>query len=209
MKTLHEIIEQRLARNRREKVYQALVNRAPNSVRITTLEHLLPGYSAEAILESAEQLRASNLIEINEMTNQYLPGRVIPVFKVKDVKNLPIIEKINVGDIEFPRLLDGDDANADDINVFIEALAEYDNKIEKRIENLTADMTRRYWADVATLVGLFVSVFALILRSSDPIVVQNLNGASDLFYLKLAELAPLAIILFGFVLMLRFFIKKI
>jgi len=106
-------------------------------------------------------------------------------------------------------MIHGDVAGAEDLNVYSEALAAFDAKIESRIETLAANLTRRYWANISILFALFVAVFALILRTSDPIVIQGSYSAWDLAQMSAARLLPLAVILLVFPLLIWWFIRKI
>jgi hypothetical protein len=106
-------------------------------------------------------------------------------------------------------MIHGDLAGAEDLNIFSESLAEYDSKMEGRITDLAAAMTRRYWTNIAILFALFVAVFAFILRATDPIVIEGSEDAAKLALTSTARLLPLAGILFGFVLSMWWLVRRL
>ena len=147
-------------------------------------------------------------IIVTNWNNSIVPGRVITKFKA-NIDYIELNEEvILIGDVEFPRIFLGYPSDPEVINDFIESLASYDSRIESRISKLTSELTRKYWANLATVFGLFVAVFALILKSSEPIIIHEHVSYWDVFFYKSSELAPLAIILFTFVIILRFSLKR-
>lgn len=209
MPTPTELIAQHRARVRAQQVFQALVSRAPNGMRLPHIRRLLPSMSEEQILEALDSLVQQQRVEVRNNPNQFVPGRVITSYALADPTSYPMRETIMIGGVEFPRAFHGDMAGAEDLNAFTEAIAEYDAKIEGRIADLAAALTRRYWANIATLFALFVAVFALILRAADPLMIQGTADPVTLVILSTARLLPLALILFVFAILMWLLLRRI
>jgi hypothetical protein len=200
MKTPAEIVAEERAKIRTQKVFETLVSRAPNGLRLPHLRRLLPSLTEEQILTSLNVLVECGRVEIKQAPNRFVPGRVITSYTLVDPTAYPIRETITIGGVEFPRAMHGDLAVAEDLNAFTEAIAEYDAKVETRIAELASSMTRRYWGNLATLFALFVGVFALILRATDPIAIEPSVDPWTVAGIYAARLIPLAAVLFMFVL---------
>lgn len=200
MQTPAEFIAEQRANIRTQKVFEVLVSRAPNGMRLPHLRRLLPSLSEEQILDALNRLIERQRVEVRHAPNQFVPGRVITSYGLVDRDEYPMRETINIGGVDFPRAIHGDLAGAEDLNAFTEAIAEYDEKMESRIADLASSMTRRYWGNIATLFALFVGVFALILRATEPAEIDASVGAWTIVQIQAARLLPLAGILFAFVL---------
>jgi hypothetical protein len=204
-----QLVARHLESQREQRVFDAIVSRAPNSLRLNVLKRLLPDISEERILEALNTLRERDVVVLREHPNTFIPGRVIRSYGLADPTKYPMKESISIGGVEFPRAFHGDMAGAEDLNSFVEAIAQYDATIEKRIGELAASMTRRYWINIATIFALFVAVFALILRASEPLRIDATITPVELLYLKAAELLPLALVLFLFILVLWLLLRRI
>lgn len=208
MEEIKKIIALRRVQMCRKEVLAQITKRLPNNIRLNTLEQKLPEYSIDEILNAVSSLEKDDKIIVSNQENANVPGRIITRFKANNIFYELNEEVITIGGVEFPRIFNGDPGDPEDINVFVEALASYDSKIESRISTLTSELTQKYWANLATIFGLFVAIFALILKSSEPIIINYNVSHSDVFLYKAAQLAPLAIILFCFVVVLRFALKR-
>lgn len=204
-----EFIDNRRSRRRANKVFDVLVKRAPNGMRLPHLKKQLPSMTEVDILDALNILIEKKLIKLKNIPNNQIPGRVIRIYTLTNPTQYPMSETILIGEVEFPRSFHGDMMGAEDINAFTEAIAEYDSKIEKRITRLAASMTRKYWANIAALFALFVSIFALILRASEPIPYEGIPTPELIFWLKVAELGPLTLVLFLFVVVFWLSMRKI
>lgn len=199
MQTPSEFVAAQRANVRTQKVFEVLVDHAPNGMRLPHLKRRLPTIPEEQILEALNALAQKGRVAIQEAPNQRVPGRTITSYSLTNSIAYPMRETITIGGVEFPRAFNGDLTGAEDLNALSEAIAEYDAKIESRITDLAASMTRRYWANIATLFALFVGVFALILRATDPVVIDVSADPWRVAYFHAAKLVPLAVVLFGFV----------
>jgi hypothetical protein len=194
--------------NHEDDLLSVLISRNPNGMRLENLRRLLEGLSDEEIQRAAEGLVGRGVLEIVEQPNARVPGRVIRTYILTDPSKYPIRETIVVGGLEFPRAFHGDVAGAEDLNAFIEAIAEYDATVKDRVSDLVDDLTRRYWVNMASLLGLFVAVFALIITGTQTVSATTQGSTHDLFWHNVAALGPLAVVLIGFVFLLRLFLRR-
>ena len=208
MEKIKEIIAQKRQQKCIKEVLFHIIKRAPNNVRLHLLEQKLPNYSTEELLRALDTLEENSKITITKTKNSQIPDRDIIRYKASNDYWGLGEEEILIGGVEFPRIFNGDPGDPEDINIMVEALATYDSKIESRVNSITTELTRKYWTNVATIFGLFVAIFALILKSSEPVIINKDVTHWDVFLYKAASLAPLAIILFTFVILLRFVLKK-
>jgi len=202
-------VEKQMAKRRENRVFQVLVSRAPNGLRLPHLKRLIPDLTEEAILQALAGLMKKGQVVPLESKNAFIPGRVISVYALSKPTQFPMKDTITIGGVEFPRSFHGDVVGAEDLNALIEAIAEYDATIETRITDLAAALTRRYWVNIATIFALFVAVFALILRTAEPLPVLPETTPLALLFMKAAELIPLAVVLFGFVVVLWLVLRMI
>ncbi len=194
---------------RRQEVLRTLVDSAPNGMRLIHFRVQLPNMRDELIEQALDTLIEQKLVILNETPNTLVPGRTFRVFSLADPGAYPMRETITIGSVEFPRMIQGDVVGAEDLNIYSEALAAYDARIENRIEKLASDLTRRYWANIAILFALFVAVFALILRVSDPIIIQGSDDAWKLAQMSAARILPLAVIVLVFPILIWLFVRKL
>ena len=209
MQTPAQFVAEQRANVRTQKVFEALVGCAPNGTRLPHLRRVLPNMNDEHILAALDTLVSIGRVPVQHAPNQFLPGRTITSYALVDRERYPIRETITIGGVEFPRSMHGDLVGAEDLNALAEAIAAYDAKVEGRITALASAMTRRYWGNVATLLALFVAVFALILRASDPIVVEPTADVWRIVTIHAARLMPLAAILLAFVIATWLVVRKI
>lgn len=196
-----------------ERVFEILIEHAPNGLRVahfkTTFQLLDQEASEEEILESLHALETRGLVTLKRQQNPIYPNRYIEFWSLTNPTQYPIREEKAVGDVQFARSISGDLVGAEDLNMFIEVMSKYDENVEKRVSDLASEMTRRYWANIAALLGVFVAVFALILRSTEPLLHISSSSAWVAFKMSLAIVSPLAIVLVAFVLILWLVMRKI
>jgi len=199
---------QRQMDRRMQDVSRVLISFAPNGMRLAHLRIHLTDMQEELMEQALDALIEQKRVTSREEKNGMVAGRVHKIYSLTDPDAYPMRETITIGGIEFPRMIQGDVAGAEDLNVYSEALAAYDAKIKSQIAALAADLTRRYWANIAVLFALFVAVFALILRVSDPIVIQGSAEALKVAQMSAARLLPLAVILFVFPILIWWIVRK-
>jgi hypothetical protein len=197
-----------IARRQEDAVLGALISRNPNGMRLENLRRLLDELTDEEIDGAAQRLADRGLLAIADHPNTRVPDRVVRTYTLTHPTSYPIRETVTVGEVEFPRAFHGDVAGAEDLNAFIEAISEYNATVETRVRRIAEDMTRRYWVNTAVLLGLFVAVFALIAKGSETVSGSASGSAVDLLWRNTAALAPLAVVLFAFVLSLWALLRR-
>ncbi len=209
MPSRSERSSERNAEKRVEGVFKLLVSYAPNGMRLIHLRVYLSDMTEELIEQALDTLIEQGRVISRDSTNEMVTGRTYKFYSLTNPEAYPMKEFISIGGVDFPRMIQGDVVGAEDLNVYSEALAVFDAKIENRITNLAADLTRRYWANIAILFALFVAVFALILRASDPVLIEGSDSAWKLAQMSMARLLPLAVILLVFPILIWLFVRKI
>jgi len=189
------------------EILQALIDRVPNGIKLHGLERLFPDSSSDELGNALEKLIDQGLILHQPIENKSVPGRILHAYRLTDNTKYPVRQTYTIGGIEFPRLMYGDLVGAEDFLEIFETLDQYSKSLEKRFEDLTSKMTRKYWINMATLFALFISVFSLVIKASEAFTITSSTTYRDLFLFKLAELSPLAIILFAFIIMLRLILR--
>lgn len=192
----------------RDTLLRELIERNPSGFRLDRLPPALRGIALDDLERAISDLTDEGLVRVGHHTNERVRGREYRSVALSDVTKYPIRDTIRVGDTDFPRMIAGDIAGGEDLNAFIERLAEYEATLKRRIAELAALMTRRYWVNTATLLGAFVAVFALVLRSSEPLLVDD-RGWSEVLQLKFAEIAPLALVLLIFIGALHLLLRRL
>ena len=197
--------------NVKRDILWVLIERVPNPVRLDMIERLLPQYTPEEVNEAIIALeKVDKKIKSRRHANAIVPNRVIVAYELVNALDYPMKETFALGDQIFQRYFIGDMAGAEDMMEKFEALQSYLKSLEQKYADLTNEMTKRYWLNMITLFGLFISVFALIIKGSDPIVVDATLPIDPwlLVQLKVAQLFPLALILFAFIIILRLLLTK-
>jgi hypothetical protein len=88
-------------------------------------------------------------------------------------------------------------------------IAEYNATVESRVKNLADELTRRYWVNTAAVLAVFVAVFALITEGAETVSATTGGSAWDILWRNTAALAPLAVVLLGFVFALWVFLRRL
>lgn len=207
-----KIIDNLKKKKHRKMVFDSIVERAPNSYLDYKLFKQFVETEAMKKEELDEVIRSlldeEKIIKITNK-NKYVPGRIRTGYQVADFSKLELNETISVGSIEFKRFFYGDMMGAEEMNEIFEAILRYDQMIENKLENLKKNMVKEYWANLATVFGLFISVLVLMLRSTEPLMIESATTYSEIFLFKLVQLSPLALILLFFVIFLRFALKRL
>lgn len=184
----------------RNKIHTCLIERAPNALTIRNLVDLFPDTDAHTIENELKSMSAEGLVTIR-------PGIRYSDYVLRSYEGLPISEYMTVGDFKLPRLLSDDRPRPEDLNIFVEMLAQRILQVEHDAEKKLDERLKSYWANVITLFGAFIGVFALIVGFLKTVPMeQNLTFESALI-LSAAQVLPLAVILGTFILLLRVLFK--
>jgi len=120
---------------------------------------------------------------------------------------LPVREFVSVGGVKVPRLIAQDTARPEELNIFFEVLARRMFHIETEAERKADEKLKSYWANIVTLFGAFIGVFALITGFLKTVPLEPGSSFMSVLILSTAQVLPLAVILGAFVWLLRLAFK--
>lgn len=135
-------------------------------------------------------------------------------FFLKDYSGYEVVEEeLNVGGQQYPKMLSGDTVRSDDINFVIQKLAENAQKAKEDSVNEIEKVSRRLNAQLITLFGLFVSIFSIIVISTDKLITLDPKLLETLTWSQLlgksaALLAPVVVVIAVFVLLIDWVRRK-
>ncbi len=199
-------------RENKIQIFKEIVKRTPNYIYLSTLKNSFPEISEVEIKECAELLSSEKKIQIDTQKNTYIPDRVITRYKASEQYNDLCNDSIEIGNTKFPRIFVGDPSDPERINEFAEALAQYHKSqellYEQKITALTEELKQKYWANVAVLFGMFLSVFAIIIKSTDTTIDLTSKSLLDSFWSVLIPILPLILVLTIFIIALWFVLGK-
>lgn len=193
--------------NSSDEVFRLISDRAPNFLDFWLIQARLSSFSDEEINEALKNLVEKGKIILEE--EKLETGEVRKLYKVNDSLNVPIRKIIQVGNVSFPRLLRIERTKyfPERLNESIERLAEYSNSLEGRFKEMVLEEQKKYWGNVVGVLGVVVSVLALIITGLPKISTNPEMGFWDVVCLNFAQLLPLAVVLTFLVLALRWVIK--
>jgi hypothetical protein len=182
--------------NLRNRILACFIERAPNPLTSANLLSLIESVDSSA-LEGELQAMAtagSLLMRQGPKRNEY---------QLPSYSNIPIREYVAIGGVKVPRMLTGDTARSEDVNIFFEVLAKRLVQIESEAQAQFDEKLKSYWGNIVTLFGAFIGVFSLIVGFIKTPPMDT--GATFLSVLALnsAQVLPLAVVLAGFVWFLR------
>ncbi len=85
----------------------------------------------------------------------------------------PICLTNKIGQFQIPRLLDGTRVSAEDVNQMVEAIAIYQNDVKSEFEKETNRKVGEIYRQMIGIFGVFVSIFAVIVISTDKMIRFN------------------------------------
>lgn len=190
----------------RLKIY--FYDRAPNSL---LEEHILLEFSEvqpDLLLQQLSALGDEGFLLAETMPpNPRCPTLQRKSYRITDesLGDYPISTEIEAAGIKVPRLIDGDRARAEDVNSLIHAVNRIIEANSRQLEQRMEEQNRKYWGTLITIFALFVSLFSIINVGVKPSLFAtelSLSPAS-LVYQSLLNIAPLTVVLFLFVWLLR------
>lgn len=135
------------------------------------------------------------------------PGKRGGDYVLPSYESMPVRQYLAVGDIKVPRLLSDDRPRPEELNLFVEVLAERILQLETEAEVKLDDRLKSYWANVVTLFGAFIGVFSLIVGFLKVVPIEANSTFWSVFFMSSAQVIPLAIVLGLFVWLLRALFK--
>lgn len=184
----------------RNCILTCLVERAPNSLTAANLFGLTGGADPHEIQKELDSMVAdgSLVARTHARTTDYL----LPSYE-----GLPVREYVSVGGVKVPRLIAQDTARPEELNIFFEVLARRMLQIEAEADRRSDEKLKAHWANIVTLFGAFIGVFALITGFLKTVPLEPSSTFWSVLILSTAQVIPLAIILGAFVWLLRVLFK--
>jgi hypothetical protein len=100
-----------------------------------------------------------------------------------------------VAGVKVPRLLAGDIARPEELNIYFEVLTRRMLQVETEAERKLDEKLKSYWANVVTLFGALIGVFALITGFLKTVPLEPNSNFYSVLILSTAQVIPLAVIL--------------
>jgi hypothetical protein len=182
------------------RIVTCLIERAPNSLTLNNLSGLLPGVDIQAIEEELQALVTEGVLRerASAKTKDYL---------LSSYETIPTREFISLNGMKLPRLIAGDIARPEDVNIFFETLAHRLLEVEAAAEEKLNERLKSYWGNVVTLFGAFIGVFSLIVGFVKTIPIEKDATFMSVLSIGTAQVLPFAIVLAGFVWFLKWQFK--
>jgi hypothetical protein len=172
------------------------VERAPNSLTLNNLARLLIGEDLHAVEKELQKMVAEHvLVERPEGRNKD--------YALASYKDIPVREFVSVGGVKVPRLLGGDRARPENINIFFEVLARRVLDVELEAERKMDERLKSYWGNIITLFGAFIGVFSLIVGFIKTVQLDKDAAFLSVLATSTAQVLPLAAVLGGFIWFLK------
>ena len=180
----------------RNSILTCLVERAPNSLTAANILALLGETDSQTLRKELESMSTDGVVVIR--THARNADYMLPSYE-----GLPVREYVSVSGIKVPRLLANDTARPEELNIFFEVLARRMLQIESDAERKLDEKLKSYWANVVTLFGAFIGVFALIVGFLKTVPFESGSTFFSVLILSSAQVIPLAVILGAFVWFLK------
>ncbi|MBL0075939.1 MAG: hypothetical protein IPP41_08385 [Rhodocyclaceae bacterium] len=184
----------------RNSILTCLVERAPNSLTAANLYGLLDEADPNVLQKELDSMSADKILIAR--THARTMDYVLPSYD-----KLPIREYVSVGGVKVPRLIAQDTARPEELNIYFEVLARRMLQIETEAEQKSDEKLKAYWANIVTLFGAFIGVFALITGFLKTVPFEAGSTFWSVLILSTAQVIPLAVILGAFVWLLRVLFK--
>lgn len=184
----------------RNKIHLCLVERAPNALTLANLLGQIPGTDPQTLEKELQSMSSDGLVVIRQ-------GKRYADYALPSYDGLPVREYVTVGEIGVRRLLSDERALPEELNIFVEVLAQRMLQIELEAEKKLDERLKSYWANVVTLFGAFIGVFSLIVGFLKTVPLEANSTFWSVFILSSAQVLPLALMLGAFVWLLRALFK--
>lgn len=191
----------------KDKVKRVFIEKLPNTLLIEHLELELLKVPPNEIQECIDELLKEGFLDIRKYTHN--PYNRIAYTVKANFQNYPISLHTDFGSFKIPRMIDGDVARGEDINAIALGLSKvFDQKISDMQKAFDKEI-KRYWASVAAIFGIFISIFSMISFSVKPIYFSELSLIPKEYFLQnLYNLGPFAMIMVLFVFLLWLVLRR-
>jgi hypothetical protein len=180
----------------RSRILVCFVERAPNPLTSSTLLNLLSGVDPSEL-----ERELSALSEAGALRSRMGPKRA--EYVLPSYEHIPVREYVAIGNVKVPRMLAGDTARSEDVNIFFEVLARRLVEIEAEAQAKFDEKLKSYWGNIVTLFGAFIGVFSLIVGFLKTIPMEPNASFWSVLAVSSAQVIPLAVVLGAFVWFLR------
>ena len=180
------------------KILEVFYRRAPNFLTVDNIAYDLPGMDHAAIRNALSNLCEEGIIKERKGKEKIKDDYALPSYD-----NIPVKEYMSISGIKVPRLISYDRARPEDLNIFFESLAARTASMESEFDRIVEDKLQSYWANIIVLFGIFIGLFSLIVTFVEKIETQAGSGFWEVLLLNTAQVIPIAVVLGGFVGLLR------
>ncbi len=182
--------------NLRSRILTCFVERAPNPLSSSNLLGLL---SSVDVTELEREL--SSMVESGALLSCMGPKKAD--YRLPSYEHIPVREYVAIGGVKVPRMMAGDTARSEDVNIFFEVLARRLVEIEAEAQARFDEKLKSYWGNIVALFGAFIGVFSLIVGFLRTVPFETNSTFGSVLVLSSAQVLPLALILGLFVWFLR------
>lgn len=208
-------------RNIKSDIIRILIDKAPDSIRTMRVYEVLAkdGYDTDSVDVAIESLLQDNKIKKTkgEATPQMSDSIKAIIEKreyiqLKDYSNIPINGEQRIGDNSVIKLLPYSRSSASELNEIIDTLVDYTNDLESKVTNRLRTETARIYRQMISIFGVFVSVFAIIVISTEKMLRFNPEilekGWLELLWKSTALFLPVGIVIGLLVLIVMYGSRK-
>jgi hypothetical protein len=180
----------------RAKIQLILIERAPNSLTLNNFAGLIRDEDFQSIQRELGEMVAARLVV--ERSQGLSKDYMLPSYA-----GIPPREFISIGGVKVPRLLHGDTARPEDLNIFFEVLGKRILLAESEADRKLDERLKGYWGNIVTLFGAFIGVFSLIVTFVKTAPIDGNATFLSVFAVTSAQVLPLAFVLGMFVWFLK------
>ncbi len=176
----------------KNEILAILCYRVPNFVSETFIQRHLKQYPSDIIRAELQSLVLTQIVKQAEHPKEKKP---LPYYCLAKTEGIPVRETIQIGDVEISRLLSDSMPQffPETFNEAIEGLAVFSSNIESRFIKMLEGERRRYLANIAGILGVIVSVIAMVIVGLPKIQTDPCLPFFDVVLSNLAQLLPLSI----------------
>lgn len=185
-----------MSKKARVAILRLLMDRIPNFVPEATILARLRSFSDVEVRETLAELVKTGEVDFRSDPRPET-GLSTRFYRPKSFTGLPVRDTIRIGNVDLPRLLSDSQASLfpEVFNESLELVADYARDLEKRFVEIVRRQQRRYWANVASLFGVFISVLSLVIVGLPKITTDPQLPFWDVVRLNLAQVLPIVVVL--------------
>jgi len=182
----------------KNQVLEVFHKRALNFLTIDNIAYDLFSSDRNDIQKTVDELCSDEVLIKTEGK-----GKIKDHYALPSYDNIPFKEYMSISGIKVPRVLAHDRPRPEDLNIFFESLARRSASLESEFNKIVEAKLQSYWANIIVLFGIFISLFALIVTFVEKVAVVPGSSFLNVLALNTAQVLPLAVVLAGFVWLLK------